>query len=269
VVEPPDVVRPLRRVLAFFGAACVLTAVCQAPAIVALRAGEAPSPGAMLLMVLGSSGPTLVAIAFALAFEGRAGLRALFRRGIRTTQRLPLGVVAVGHIFAAHMIGSAALYAVGQYSAQHLAYPPLQFEHYAIAVIAPIGEEYGWRGYALPRLQRVMTPLNASLLIGVVWVVWHVPSAFMPGTSLYVLLLFLPLMLAGSMLYTWLFNATGGSMLVIVLAHLGAHLDSLARAIALDGWSPAIATTVVMVLFAIAVVMTGRLNPGRVPAVTT
>jgi hypothetical protein len=67
----------------------------------------------------------------------------------------------------------------------------------------------------------------------------------------------------------WLFNTSGGSMFVIVLAHLGAHLDSLARAIALDGWRPAFATTVVVVLFAVVLVATGRLNPSRVAAVTT
>lgn len=254
---------PARQVLLFFVAACVLTAVCQAPAIVALRAGEAPSPVAMLLMVIGSSGPTAVAVAFASFFEGREGLRTLFRLGVRTMHRVPLGVVALGHIFVAHMIGSGALFAVGQYTAQHLAYPPLQFEHYAIAVIAPLGEEYGWRGYALPRLQRVTTPLNASVIIGVVWAAWHIPSSFMPGTSFYMLLLFLPLMIAGSIIYSWLFNASGGSMLVIVLAHLGAHLDGLGRAVALDGWRPAIATTVVVVLFAVIVVATGRLASSR------
>ena len=260
---------PARQVLLFFAAACVLTAVCQAPGIAALRAGEPPSPIAMLLMVIGSSGPTVVAIALALLFEGRAGLRTLFRRGVRTMHRLPLGVVAISHIFVAHMIGSGALFVVGHYSAQHLAYPPLQFEHYAIAVIAPLGEEYGWRAYALPRLQRVTTPLNASVLLGVVWAVWHIPTYFMPGSSFHMMLLFLPLMVAGSIIYTWLFNASGGSMLVIVLAHLGAHLDSVARAIELDGWSPAISTTVVVVLFAVVLVATGRLNPSRVAAVTT
>ena len=101
------------------------------------------------------------------------------------------------------------------------------------------------------------------------WAVWHVPTFFVPGASITDLAVFVPLMIAGSIIYSWLFNASGGSMLVIVLAHLGAHLDSLGRAIALDGWSPAIATTVFVVVFAVVLLATGRLNPGRVPAVTT
>jgi uncharacterized protein len=259
---------PSRQVLLFFALACALTAVCQTPAILALRAGEQPTGVALPLMAIGSSGPTIVAIIMAALLEGRAGLRALFRRGVATAHRLSLSVVAVGHIFAAHMLGNGVLLLVGQYTAQHLAYPPTQFEHYAIAVIAPLGEEYGWRGYAQPRLQRVTTPLVASVIIGVVWAVWHVPTFFIPGTSFDMLFMFLPLMIAGSIIYTWLFNASGGSMLVIVLAHLGAHLDSVARAVALDGWPPAIATTVFVVLFAVVLLALGRLNPHRVRPVT-
>lgn len=258
---------PLRQVFLFFVAACALTAVCQWPAIAALRAGEQPAGVQLPLMVIGASGPTLVAIVLALALEGRAGLRALLRRGVQTMHRARLAVPALGHVFAAHMIASGALFVVGQYTAQHLAYPPTKFEHVAIAIIAPIGEEYGWRGYALPRLQRVMSPLSASVIIGVVWALWHVPTFFMPGVSMNMLAIFLPMMIAGSIIYTWLFNASGGSMLVIVLAHLGAHLDGLGRAQPLgDGLRPIIGATVVLVIFAVIVVATGRVR--RQDAVT-
>lgn len=232
-----------------------------------MRDGEQPTGIALPLMAIGSSGPTWVAIVLALALEGRAGLRALFRRGVQTMNRAPLALVALAHPFVAHMIASGALLVVGQYTATHLAYPPLLPEQIAIAIIAPLGEEYGWRAYALPRLQRVMSPVTASVIIGVVWALWHVPTFFIPGASFDTLAIFIPLMIAGSIIYTWLFNASGGSMLVIVLAHLGIHLDNIARAEMMgDGLRPAIATTVVFVLFATVLVATGRVR--RESAVT-
>lgn len=252
---------PLRQVGLFFGASCVLTAVCQTPGILAFRAGRQPTGVAVPLMVIGACGPSLVAILMAVLLERRAGIRALFRRGVSTRRRLPLGLVALAHPVAAHLLASAALLVVGQYTAKHLLYPPVLPEHVAILVLAPLGEEYGWRGYALPRLQAVMSPLAASALIGVVWTLWHVPTFFMPGASLEVSLLFLPLLVAGSVIYTWLFNASGGSMFVIVLAHLGIHLDNIARADALgDGARPLASTTVVLIAFSALLVASGRLK---------
>jgi membrane protease YdiL (CAAX protease family) len=47
--------------------------------------------------------------------------------------------------------------------------------------IAPWGEEFGWRGYALPRLRDRMAVLPAALLVGAVWIIWHIPAFFLSG----------------------------------------------------------------------------------------
>src|SRR5262249_47061916 len=141
-------------------------------------------------------------------------------------------------------------------------YPPLLPEQIAIAIIAPIGEEYGWRGYALPRLQKAVGPLSASLVIGAVWAVWHVPTMFVPGASLFDLARMLPLLLAASVVYTWLYDTTGRSMRVILLAHFGAHLDNVFRGgHSGGGFTPLDATIVVLVMFASWLVAIGRLVP--------
>jgi membrane protease YdiL (CAAX protease family) len=250
---------PLRSVVLFFLASLTFTALCQSPGILALRGGNAPSGGAMLLLAIGSAGPTLVAIVLSRIERGRAGWRDLFARRGRPTW--PFYAVALLHVAAAHLVGTLALVVAGGYSAQHLFYPPLRPEQIAIAVVAPLGEEYGWRGYALPRLQTVMKPLSASLVIGVVWAVWHLPTFFAPGASPADLFLTMPAMLAGSVIYTWMYNATGGSMRVVLLAHLGVHLDNVFRAAASgDGTAPLVSTSVVLVTFAVGLVAAGALR---------
>lgn len=82
-------------------------------------------------------------------------------------------------------------------------------------------EEPGWRGYALPRLQREYSALTASVVIGVVWACWHLPmvafSVLDFGEKPFVL--YLPMVVAISVLYTWLYNNTRGSVLLAMLLH--------------------------------------------------
>lgn len=82
------------------------------------------------------------------------------------------------------------------------------------------GEEVGWRGYVLPRLQAKYNALAASLIVGVIWSVWHLPKFFGTGTSggrsFFWFTLFC---LAASILYTWLYNNTHGSILLAILFH--------------------------------------------------
>jgi membrane protease YdiL (CAAX protease family) len=87
--------------------------------------------------------------------------------------------------------------------------------------------EIGWRGFALPRLQVQMGPLGGTLVLGILWAVWHVPQyALLPewaaqngGTDPTNVGAFLLLVLALSPLMTWLFNHTRGSVLMAILAH--------------------------------------------------
>ena len=224
-----------------------------------MREGGTPGGGLTLLLALGSCGPTIVALVLSAITGGRAGVRALFARRGRPSWRYY--AFALLHIPAAHLLATLALVLAGRHTAQHLFYPPLLPEQMAIAVLAPLGEEYGWRGYALPRLQSAMKPLSASLVIGVVWTLWHLPTAFMPGDSVAHIFFTLPAMLAGSVLYTWMYNATGGSMRIVLLAHLSVHLDNVFRAASTaDGPGPFVATSVVLVAIAVALVASGSLR---------
>ena len=80
-----------------------------------------------------------------------------------------------------------------------------------------LGEELGLRGFALPRLQRTMSPLRASLVLGVLWGAWHLPVLL--GKSLVTVVAFFLVALSASVLSTWVFNGSGGSLLPVLLFH--------------------------------------------------
>ena len=87
--------------------------------------------------------------------------------------------------------------------------------------ILVIGEELGWRGYALPRLQARYSGLAASLILGVLWAAWHLPNQFIPGLEFYgygfpaFALYVVPM----TVLFTWLATQTRGSLLLAWLFH--------------------------------------------------
>lgn len=89
-----------------------------------------------------------------------------------------------------------------------------------IAIKGPI-EEFGWRGLALPLLQRKMTPIWAALVIGVIWGLWHTPAFLLSGTeqSAWSFLPFFTGTIALSVIVTPLFNASRGSIFLPALFH--------------------------------------------------
>jgi len=145
-------------------------------------------------------------------------VRALLGQAARWRFGLPWYVVALVLTVALDLIallGSPAA-ALGTVQAQ------------LVLPFAPLGEEFGWRGYALPRLQRFMGALPASLVLGVIWACWHLPYFAYP--SIHPLPfgigfpLFVVVITCESVLATWIYNSTGGSLLATILFHKGIHL---------------------------------------------
>jgi membrane protease YdiL (CAAX protease family) len=107
-----------------------------------------------------------------------------------------------------------------------------------------IGEETGWRGFALPRLQAGRTALRATLILWIFWGLWHAPQFFynFPGMDLFGAVSFLLGMLAGAVLLTGLYNSTGGSILMVALWH-GTYNSTVAGA---EGFVPILVTTCIV-----------------------
>ena len=83
---------------------------------------------------------------------------------------------------------------------------------------APLGEEIGWRGVALPNLLARRSPLTASLILGVIWSVWHLPGV-LADPALRVPVPFLLSVVPLAVLFTGLFLSSGGSLFIAVLFH--------------------------------------------------
>jgi membrane protease YdiL (CAAX protease family) len=84
------------------------------------------------------------------------------------------------------------------------------------------GEEMGWRGYVLPRLQARHSALISSLVVGLIWGIWHLPKFLAPDNNAS-FALFMVDTVAKAVLYTWLYNNTGGSLLLVTLFHAASN----------------------------------------------
>lgn len=86
-----------------------------------------------------------------------------------------------------------------------------------------LGEETGWRGFALPRLQRARPATSATLILAILWAFWHTPAFFYRDTYTEMGLISFPMFLVSiifaAMVFTWLYNSTRGSLLLVILFH--------------------------------------------------
>ncbi len=137
-------------------------------------------------------------------------------------------------------------------------WPPGDAQHVIAALLVPIGEEIGWRGFAQPRLLASHGPLRASIIIGLLWGGWHLPMFIAVGAATpYYLALMLPYFVAGGVMFTWLYRRTNGSLLLAVLLHVGVHLHNPNQAEPGDV-VPITLSAISYVLFAIAVLAFDR-----------
>jgi uncharacterized protein len=105
-----------------------------------------------------------------------------------------------------------------------LAYVPF-FVYPALILGGPLGEEPGWRGFALPRLQRRYGPLVGSLILGILWTFWHVAPVWLASwyaaglLNIYNFVLYLLFLTSWTIVMTWVYNNTRGSVLMAILVH--------------------------------------------------
>ena len=166
-------------------------------------------------LFLGAFGPMVAAVAMTALGGGRAGLRSLLGRVTRWRVAPIWYAVAILGPAALQLAAMAVHVALGgqspDASAMVAALPGVLVGTAYMLIQVGIGEEVGWRGYALPRLQSGHGALVSGVILGAIWALWHLPVFFNPATGysitpFWVLLLFL---VPVSVLITWVFNGTG------------------------------------------------------------
>jgi len=106
-------------------------------------------------------------------------------------------------------------------------------EDLAALVVFPLGEEFGWRGFAHPRLMKRLGSVRGPLALGALWGLWHLAYAVTPSAATFDFVTFATTMLEMplyALIIAWLFERANRSMAVALAVHAGAHLDHLERA---------------------------------------
>src|SRR5215210_4148157 len=180
------------------------------------------------LVILASNVPSVVAIVLTAIVFGRGALRKLLGRLLiwRVNPLWYLGVVLGPVALVGGMVAFNTLLRGPAFS---LGMPLLGvaiFFGFSIFPGSALGEEIGWRGYVLPRLQSRMSALSASLLIAPIWGLWHLPL-WLTGDPVKTPTFYVAFFVAVfpmSLLLPWVYNSTGGSLLMVVLLHATVNL---------------------------------------------
>ena len=181
---------------------------------------------------LGDFGPLLAAVILTGMLEGWEGTKRLLGRIVKW--KIPIHWYAVALLGTLVLFGAAAILSTFVFGAP---IPDLSlFGHWEeLPSLSPaatwvfliltigLGEETGWRGFMLPKLQTQNSALTASVVVGVAWVFWHLPTfIFDPqfaGWSAFYRLGWGLLLICASIVYTWLYNSTQGNLLIPILFH--------------------------------------------------
>jgi len=196
-----------------------------------------PPSLAFWLTILPNTGPLFAALFLVAILQGAEGMRIFFRQFLiwRIDFRWylfalfePTLVALIVMVFAS-LFGGPSFTLASPPAAHTLPLPSgvnpwvLIVPIFLITSIVggPVGEEPGWRGYALPRLQGRYSALGASLLLGVLWTLWHLPLFFIKGSSQSTMSfpLFAFGTIVSAILITWVYNNTRGSVLLTLLFH--------------------------------------------------
>lgn len=184
-----------------------------------------PKPAVAIIIVAATFGPTLGAFVMTGVLEGKAGVVRLLRRyvqwrvGIQWYAFVLLGIPLIIVLGTIVIPGALATFQpiIGSLL---IAYPMAFVLTFLLG--GPLGEEPGWRGFALPRLQERNGPLWGSVILGVMWALWHFPlfwSGVWTPPTIPNMIMFIVMITTLTIIMTWVFNHARGSLLITMLMH--------------------------------------------------
>ena len=213
-------------IITFFVLTYLLTWAIESPLV--FLTDSVTDTQVLVVQILSSNVPSVVAIMLTAIVFGRGALRKLLGR-LLIWRVNPLWYLVVFLGPVALVGGVVPLNALLGGPALSLGMPLLGaaiFFGFSIFPGSALGEEIGWRGYVLPRLQSRMSALSASLFLAPIWALWHLPL-WLQGKPFQTPTLYAGFVVSAfalSVILTWVYNSTGGSLLMVVLLHATVNL---------------------------------------------
>jgi membrane protease YdiL (CAAX protease family) len=225
-----------------------------------------PRLGRLILNQVGLAGPLLSSLIVIWVLQGSSGVGRFIGRILQWRIGIQWYLFV---LFGAAVLGFAAMGLVvlggGNVPAIASGFAPG-------ALLSGLREEFGWRGFALPRLQERGSALKASVLIGMIWTLWHLPilpflRMGLPG--LWMMIVFLMEVVALCILMSWVYNQTAGNILLPVLYHAAYNITLAVLGIptVIPLWLLYLALTWILVIYVVLRTGAARLSrgPGPVP----
>ncbi len=214
------------QLLSFFGIAYAI-AYISVFGFIYLNPGQPMASGSLTWFLFAFS-PTISALLISWVVGGKAAVKQLFS-GFTRWKVSAFWFLAATFLLTGPFVIALVYIAIGNPpTGLSLGWTiPMLFGQVLYQLFSgPLSEEAGWRGFALPRLQTRFSALVSSLILGVIWTCWHIPLFFVTGmTQMGIPFpIYLVLVLTLTVYMTWLYNNTGGSLLITVLAHFSFNL---------------------------------------------
>ncbi len=223
-----------RNVWLFFVVTFVLSWLLWSPFVLSgfkiIHLSESISSLMTLAVMLGAFAPMISAMILIGQKDGKSGIKAFFRNAFSfrikpiyylVSVLIPVLITAVAHYFV-NIVGIDVL--PDNLFPENLTIPVivLVIPYFILILIAGGGqEEFGWRGYAQQPLQERFGILGGSIILGLIWGLWHLPLWFMPGEghAYYSFFAFLIYTVSTSIIIGWLYNASGKKLVVALIIH--------------------------------------------------
>lgn len=183
-----------------------------------------PSPGILIRGIVRAWGPLIAGVTVTWASDG--DIRRYLGQVTKWRVKPRWYVLAISLPFLLN--GTLAVSIVHLATGGHVQIAPSPWWHYVanfLVVLLFAGglEEFGWRGFAQPRLQERYTALTAAIGIGIAWALWHLPMFYLYDVAAYdasgFWTTYLFTLVVQSIVYAWLFNSTAGGLLFPMLVH--------------------------------------------------
>lgn len=218
-----------QQLLLFFGLTYAITWLLWSPYFLPLGIAVDKLP---YVHMLGSLGPMLAALMVTIYLKGGSGIWALFGRVLSRRKSVRwLGFALLAPFAILLLITGFICVTQHQIPNWHRLFSAGEFSFFSPIVYVLVnviffglGEEVGWRGFVLPRLQIHYSALTSSLIITGFWAIWHWPLFFNPlgnysQMEMGGIVGWLFSLVTGGLLFTWLYNSSGGNVLACALFH--------------------------------------------------